>query len=246
MTPLDDSTAAPASRRRRVAVAVIALCAVAAIALWPEGDAAPLAAPTATATATATTATAASTTVAPPAAAPATTPAAVTPVADPPAEPAAVEPTSPVQVRVPAVDIAASVIPTAFQDGSIDPPTFGEAYWIEAYGAPDPEADNTVYLVGHSWSKGDAVFNPLFDRDAQTSEVAPGDEVIVTTPKGDVAYEIERTERYPKASLGDSDSDAYGDVWKVVPGRLVLITCFQRNDGGASQDNFVVYATVKS
>lgn len=237
MTPIDGSASAPASRRRRlvVVVAVIALCAVAAIAVWPDGEAAaPAAAPTATATVT------------PTPAVPATPPAPVTPVADPPAEPAAVELTSPLQVRVPAVDIAASVVPTAFQDGAIDPPTFGEAYWIEAYGAPDPEADNTVYLVGHSWSKGDAVFNPLFDRDAQTSEVAPGDEVIVTTPDGDVTYEIERTERYPKASLGDSDSDAYGDVWKVVPGRLVLITCFQRNDGGASQDNFVVYAIVKA
>lgn len=241
MTLIDNSTAAPAPRRRRlvVVVTVIVLCAVAAIALWPAGEAAPLAAPAPAPTATAT--------ATPPAVtATATPPAAVTAVADPPAEPAAVELTSPLQVRVPAVDIAASVVPTAFQDGTIDPPTFGEAYWIEAYGAPDPEADNTVYLVGHSWSKGDAVFNPLFDRDAQTSEVAPGDEIIVTTPEGDVAYEIERTERYPKASLGDSDSDAYGDVWKVVPGRLVLITCFQRNDGGASQDNFVVYATVKS
>jgi len=246
VTPIDDSTAAPASSWRRLVlvVAVIALCAVAALALWPRADVAPVAAPIATDTATPTpTPTPAAT---PTPVATATAPVTVTTPVEPPAEPAAVELTSPLLVRVPAVDIAASVVPTAFQDGTIDPPTFGEAYWIEAYGAPDPDADNTVYLVGHSWSKGDAVFNPLFDRYAQTSEVAPGDEIIVTTPDGDVTYEIERTARYPKASLGDSDSDAYGDVWKVVPGRLILITCFQRDDGGASQDNFVVYATVKA
>jgi len=29
-----------------------------------------------------------------------------------------------------------------------------------------------------------------------------------------------------------------------VPGRLVLVTCFQYNGGTSSQQNFVVYATL--
>lgn len=234
MTLPDHRSTAPASRRRWIvsAVAVIALCAVAVTAVWLRGGETPQAASDPSVTAPTATPTIAA------------SPAPATTAAASPAPVAAVEARSPVTMRVPSVEIDASVLPTAFQDGVIDPPTFEEAYWIEAYGAPGPESDNTVYLVGHSSRNGDAVFNPLFDEDSQTSNVAPGDEIVVSTPEGDVTYEIERTERYPKETLGNPDSDGYTDVWKVVPGRLILVTCFQRDDGAASQDNFVVYATL--
>jgi sortase (surface protein transpeptidase) len=159
---------------------------------------------------------------------------------------ASVEPGTPLRVRVPAVGVDAPVLPTAFENGEINPPTLDDVYWIADYGAPGTDSDNTVYLLGHSWDNGPAVFNALFDRPTQTSRVQPGDEIDVETPEGMVSYEVDRTERYPRASVGDPDSEAYGDVWAVVPGQLILITCFQQNDGADARDNFVVFAHVQA
>ncbi len=166
-----------------------------------------------------------------------------TPPPTPPLSPAEgpVDVAAPTRVEVPAVDLAVDVLPTAPDAGEIDPPTLDEAYWIEDYGIPGTGSDNTVYLTGHSFDSGPAAFNPLFDKDEQVARVAPGDEVVVTTSQGRLTYEIESTERYPKDELADVE-----EVWKIVPDRLVLITCFQRNDGGASQDNFVVFANLVS
>ncbi|HZI96081.1 MAG TPA: class F sortase, partial [Actinomycetales bacterium] len=125
--------------------------------------------------------------------------------------------------------------------GELDPPTLDEAYWIETYGTPGSDADNTVYLAGHSYDSGDAAFNPLFDRAEQIALVGAGDEIVVTTDAGRLTYAVDSTERYPKDELAGVD-----EVWKIVPDRLVLITCFQRNDGGASQDNLVVFASLVS
>jgi len=159
-----------------------------------------------------------------------------TPTTSPPA-PGPVQVAAPVRVEVPSVDLAVDVVPATPDGGELDPPTLGEAYWIETYGAPGTDSDNTVYLAGHSFDRGAAAFNPLFDRDAQVALVQPGAEVVVTTAAGRLTYAVQSTHRYPKGTLADED-----EVWRIVPGRLVLITCFQRNDGGASRDNLVVYA----
>ncbi len=65
----------------------------------------------------------------------------------------------------------------------------------------------------------------------------PGDVVEVSTPGGTVGYTVERTERYAKDELAGA-----ADIWEAVPGRLVLITCFQRADGRDSTENLVVFA----
>jgi hypothetical protein len=61
--------------------------------------------------------------------------------------------------------------------------------------------------------------------------------VQVQTPQGTVAYTVQRTERYGKSELPGAI-----EVWEDSPGRLVLITCFQRSDGRASTENLVVFA----
>jgi len=148
---------------------------------------------------------------------------------------------APTRVEVPSVGLDVPVLPVTPEGGELDPPTLAEAYWIEAYGSPGSDADNTVYLAGHSYDSGDAAFNPLFDRAEQVALVAPGDEIVVTTEAGRLTYAVDSTERYPKDELADVE-----EVWRIVPDRLVLITCFQRNDGGASQDNLVVFASLVS
>ncbi len=143
-------------------------------------------------------------------------------------------------VSVPAVGVRARVLPISPSGGALNPPTLDKAYIIEPYGKPGSK-DNTVYITGHSWDRGKAVFNPLFDRRAQTSEVEKGDEVVVSTPEGEYTYVVEKTKRYRRTALSRAD-----EVWRKVPDRLLLITCFQPEDGGEIQDNLVVYATLTS
>lgn len=157
---------------------------------------------------------------------------------DPSATPAPSGVSAPVRVQVPAVGLDAAVVPITPTGGELDPPRLDRAYWIESYGSPGADATNTVYLAGHSVDRGEAVFDPLFDQERQAARVHHGDEVTITTDAGAVTYVVEETQRYPKSELADQ-----AEVWRIVPGRLVLITCFQRSDGGRSTDNLVVYAT---
>jgi sortase (surface protein transpeptidase) len=168
--------------------------------------------------------------------APATTAASASP--EPSVTPVPSGVAAPLRVQVPAVGLDAAVVPITPTGGELDPPRLDRAYWIESYGSPGPDADNTVYLAGHSVDRGAAVFDPLFDQEAQTALVKSGDEVTITTDAGAVTYVVDETQRYPKSQLASE-----AEVWRIVPGRLVLITCFQRSDGGRSTDNLVVYAT---
>lgn len=136
---------------------------------------------------------------------------------------------------MPALGLEADVREVSPEGGVIDPPTFDHAYVIAPYGRPG--SDNTTYIAGHSWNRGDAVFNPLLDVPTQEGTLEAGDIVELTQDGETFTYEVTSSVRYPKGSLADED-----EVWRAVPGRLVLITCFQRNDGARSRDNLVVTA----
>ena len=58
----------------------------------------------------------------------------------------------------------------------------------------------------------------------------------VRTTDGTVGYTVERTQRYDEKSLDDA-----ADLWEASPGRLVLITCFQRGRP-TTTENLVVFA----
>lgn len=144
---------------------------------------------------------------------------------------------SSVHLVVDEVGLDLPVLPTTPRGGVINPPTLREAYWIEPYGEPGPDADNTVYIAAHSWSGGDAAFNPLMDVADRRSAVQPGDDVEVSTPSGTTRYTVTSAERYAKGALPGAS-----EVWEAHPGRLVLITCFQHDDGRASTENLVITA----
>ncbi|CAA9275582.1 MAG: putative secreted protein [uncultured Blastococcus sp.] len=149
-------------------------------------------------------------------------------------------PASDVHMSIAALGLDLPVLPHTPQGGAINPPMLTAAYWIQPYGEPvgAPEkADNTLYLAAHSTGTGKYGFDPLVDTDGGGSTLAAGDVVEVSTPEGTVDYTVERTERYAKGEL-----DAATEVWEAVPGRLVLITCYQRGEGRASTENLVVFA----
>jgi sortase (surface protein transpeptidase) len=143
-------------------------------------------------------------------------------------------------VRIDAVGIDLPLLPLTPRRGVIDPPTLTAAYWIEPYGDPvasADQADNTLYIAAHSDGSGTNGFDPLLGPDHRAGAVGAGDVIEVATPGGTVSYTVERTERYGKNELAGAE-----EVWEAHPGRLVLITCFQRSDGRATTENFVVVA----
>jgi sortase (surface protein transpeptidase) len=75
------------------------------------------------------------------------------------------------------------------------------------------------------------------ESDGGGSTLEAGDVIEVSTPQGTVDYTVERTERYAKGELAGAT-----EVWESSPGRLVLLTCFQRGGGRASTENLVVFA----
>lgn len=177
---------------------------------------------------------------APPSATPSATrsaPPSPTPSPTPSFLPAFVAMAAPERVEIPAVELDLAVLPISPVDGRINPPTVEEAYWIQDYGRPGSDADNTVYLVGHSSLRMPAALNPLLDVEHQDSVLQPGDEVRVTTANGVLRYEVTAWTRYDKDGLPTAD-----DVWAIAPGTLQIITCFQEDGQAFADDNLVVTA----
>ena len=153
---------------------------------------------------------------------------------------AALEVDADIRLRVPSVGLDLPVHALEPDGGAINPPTMTDAYWIAPYGEPGAGGsapDNTVYIAAHSWSRGEAAFDPLLDADFEGGAVELGDAVEVETPSGTATYEVTQVRRYGKDALPGAE-----EVWEVHPGRLVLITCFQREDGRRSTENLVVTA----
>jgi sortase (surface protein transpeptidase) len=147
-------------------------------------------------------------------------------------------PSSGVHVRIPAVGLDLPVLPLAPDDGVIDPPLLTAAYFLEPYGHPvgaADRADNTIYLAAHSAGRGKDGFDPLLTDEHRDTALAPGDVVEVSTPDGTASYTVQRTERVAKDALPSTQ-----DVWEAMPGRLVLITCFQHR--GRATENLVIFA----
>ena len=173
-----------------------------------------------------------------PSAAPTVTPVPVAPASTPAPSgaPAETPQASSVRLEVPSVGVDVPVLPLTPTGGVIDPPSMVDSYWVRPYGESGVAPDNTVYIAGHSWTKGAAAFNALMPGD-HGAGIATGDVVTVDTPEGSVDYTVTRTERYDKDALPGAT-----DVWTVAPGRLVLITCFVDDGGRTTDDNFVVFA----
>jgi len=122
-------------------------------------------------------------------------------------------------------------------DGDVTPPDFGSAFRIRDEGVPLVAAETgTVFVVMHSLRGGGvAPGNLLIDVDTGSAEVAVG----ATIQVGARTYTVQGWDTVDKSRLA-----ATSDVWAAVPGRLVVITCLQRVDGGPSVENMVITATL--
>lgn len=159
----------------------------------------------------------------------------------PPSVPAARwTPASDTRLVVPSVGVDLPLLGMTPDGDHINPPLLTAGYWIEPYGAPvgvAGDATNTLYVAAHSAGRGTDGFDPLIADDGEGSTLTAGDAVEVRTPSGTVTYTVTSTHRYGKEELPGAT-----EVWEVSPGRLVLITCFQRADGREATENLVVIA----
>jgi LPXTG-site transpeptidase (sortase) family protein len=156
-------------------------------------------------------------------------------VPEPATGPVVVPASRPVRLEVPTLGLSAAVrastaAEVAAAGGAVHPTTLWEVVWWSEGGAPGTDADNTVYLYGHTWREP-AVFNGL-------RRLHRGDEVRVVTAHGVLRYLVDDVFTVTKADFPTAPK-----VSAVVPGRLLLVGCFRQTGGEvATTRNLVVTA----
>lgn len=150
--------------------------------------------------------------------------------------PATVSAPEPVAIRIPSIDVAASMIPLGLRaDRSIEvPEDFAQTGWWED--GPEPGEPGPAVVLGHVDSRsGPAVFFDL--RNLQV-----GDEVVIDRVDGSsVTYRVDRLEQHPK------DQFPTEAVYGSTPDpQLRLVTCGGEFDRSVRSyiDNVVVFASL--
>ena len=140
---------------------------------------------------------------------------------------------TPVSIAIPAIAVAARVVPVGLRgDRTMEVPAVDLAGWYEL--GPRPGESGPAVIVGHVDSRrGPAVFFRL-------GELRRGDRVVVGQRGGAArSFRVERVERHPKEDL------PAGRIWnRTREPVLRLITCggsFDRSTGHY-RDNIVVFA----
>lgn len=127
---------------------------------------------------------------------------------------------------------AGGLAPTEGPNGPVlNPPRISRVYWWSQSAKPGPDADGTAFVLGHT-VRGSR--HGVFD-DLQDTKV--GQTVTVTTTTARLQYAVTKVSQYPRDRL-----NKFPEVWRQVPGRIVLIGCFLNDDGSEQTKNFVVYA----
>ncbi|MGR0160887.1 class F sortase [Paenarthrobacter nitroguajacolicus] len=111
---------------------------------------------------------------------------------------------------------------------SIVPPHTPDAYWLSPYGMPGEGSTNTTYVVGHSLEGGSSPFNNI------SAHAKAGDLLTITTAVGQLEFRVDGVTTEYKDTLRDSK------IWDIVPGRLILITCYAADLWGK---NIIVQAS---
>ncbi|KFI82291.1 class F sortase [Bifidobacterium psychraerophilum] len=139
---------------------------------------------------------------------------------------------------VPSVGLNVGIGALSEVAGQITPPGFTNAYIVRNRGAGELSKANqqTLFVVTHSVNWGKAPGNYLID----VSDGKPAVHIGAQIEIGALKYKVTETETVLKEDLGSTSS-----VWENTPGRLVLITCLQREQG-RSLKNVVIMAQMEN
>ncbi|MBV6728366.1 class F sortase [Nocardioides daeguensis] len=138
----------------------------------------------------------------------------------------------PTKIEIPSIDVSARVLPIATSGDVLTPPDdVSLVGWWEDGAEPGAER-GTVLMAGHTYSRGDGVFDHL-------AEVTPGESVRVSTPQGVVHYRVDSVAIYPRGEIAELAPRLFDVSGRP---RLVLTTC-SGYDGEHYQMTTVVRAT---
>ena len=137
----------------------------------------------------------------------------------------------PRSLDIEAIGVAAPILAVGINaDGSQEVPTsVHEVGWWES-GAEPAAAGNGV-LVGHTYSRGDGVFDDLGD-------LREGDTITVTGSARTADFVVEKTAVVPVEDFADVADDIYQTTGEP---RLVVMTCGDY-DGDSYRATVIVYA----
>lgn len=152
--------------------------------------------------------------------------------------PAALEPSTPVALAIPAIGVRSELGEVGLTaDGALDVPT-GEAYDLAAWfsGSPTPGQQGPAVIEGHL-DRPDGSPSVFY----RLGELGPGSRAEVLRADGRTAvFQVTEVARYDKAAF--PTADVYGDLDHAG---LRLLTCGGPQDAdGEYRDNVVVYATL--
>lgn len=156
----------------------------------------------------------------------------VEPVTLPRAQRVETEPGAPERLVVPALDIAAPVVPIAAPGGVLTPPSDPQTLGWWADGARPGAAQGSALVTGHTVHSGGGAMDDL-------EQLVTGDRVWMETDRGRIGYDVRRVSVLGKGELAQRAEEIFD---QEVPGRLVLITCEDWN-GVEYLSNVVVTAT---
>lgn len=136
--------------------------------------------------------------------------------------------------RVPSVGLSTGVKSLTEVHGHITPPGFVNAYYVRSRGTSlDTPEKGTVYVAVHSLRRGRGPGNYLYNEKTKAVRLQKGDEIIINNN----VYRMVKGYHVNKNSL-----PTHPGLWDDTPGRLVVLTCLQREDGKKSTDNVVIEA----
>ena len=160
------------------------------------------------------------------------------PAAEPPApapqqEAPYIADSRPLEMYIPAIGLVADFEQESCRlvDGTIDPATLDLACAYTApdrpYRLPGSNSEDIVVIAGHAGAGTDAVFDPLYNPDADHHNVRVGDVMYIRTETSGeqwLKYTVSDLHSPEKSSLSQ-DVSIWGEG--ATPGRLLTISCIQ-------------------
>ena len=138
----------------------------------------------------------------------------------------------PVRIDIPALDVAAAVVPVVATGSELVPPSDPQLLGWWAGGAEPGALTGSAVLTGHTVSTGGGALDLLH-------QLRPADRLTVRTTAGRIGYEVVRVAVYSKPALAKASERVFS---QEVQGRLVLVTCTDY-DGVEYLSNTVVVAS---
>lgn len=121
----------------------------------------------------------------------------------------------PVRIEIPMIDVSARVVAIVTVADVLTPPDNVRVvgWWEDGAQPGDPRG--TVLMTGHTFSRGDGVFDHL-------GEVAPGARVRVATVEGVLLYRVESVVEHPREQIVELAPRLFSGSSRP---QLVLTTC---------------------